>query len=331
MRTPAYQLTLNGQNITDRLSGRLLSLTLTDRRGLEADQLDLELEDHDGLLALPPTGAVLSLSLGWRGALIDRGQYTVDEIGHQGAPDTLSIRARSADFRGPLAAKRSQSWDSTTLGAIVGEIAARNGLTPAISAALAARLIEHLDQTNESDAHLLSRLAEDNDAVATAKAGKLLVTPKGGGASVSGQPLPTLLLTRADGDNHRYTLTDRDTYTGVIAYWQDTDLGKRAEVVAGSAGESDNPKRLRPTYATRADAVRAAESEWQRVQRGEASLEFALFEGRADVFPELPLRLTGIKTELDVLTWVITEVRHQLDSSGYRTNIKAELANPPAD
>ena len=58
-RTPAFKVQITTkdkkqQDITQVISSRLISLSLTDNRGLEADTLDLELSDHDGKLALPP-------------------------------------------------------------------------------------------------------------------------------------------------------------------------------------------------------------------------------------------------------------------------------------
>ncbi len=57
---------MDGADITQKLEKRLLSLTLTDNRGFEADQLDIELDDADGQLQLPRRGVVLSLELGWQ-------------------------------------------------------------------------------------------------------------------------------------------------------------------------------------------------------------------------------------------------------------------------
>ena len=94
--TPAYMLKIESKDITGNISDRLISLTMTDNRGFEADQLDLELNDADGRVVLPVRGAVLSLWLGWKGsALIEKGRFTVDEVEHRGAPDTVTIRARS--------------------------------------------------------------------------------------------------------------------------------------------------------------------------------------------------------------------------------------------
>lgn len=41
-----------------------MSLTLTDNRGFEADQLDLELDDADGQIVLPRRGTVHSAGTG---------------------------------------------------------------------------------------------------------------------------------------------------------------------------------------------------------------------------------------------------------------------------
>nr|WP_232108839.1 contractile injection system protein, VgrG/Pvc8 family [Pseudomonas mosselii] len=169
-----------------------MSLQLTDNRGLEADQLDLTLSDHDGLLVIPPRGAVVRLWLGWSDTgLVDKGSYIVDETEHSGAPDVLSIRARSADLRKGLKIKRERSWSATTLGEVLGDIAQGNGLTATISGALDGLAIPQLDQANESDANLLTRLGEDFDAVATMKAGCLVCMPAGGGKTASGLDLPT--------------------------------------------------------------------------------------------------------------------------------------------
>ncbi|WP_337118049.1 contractile injection system protein, VgrG/Pvc8 family, partial [Staphylococcus aureus] len=95
----------------------------------------------------------------------------VDEVEHSGAPDVLNIRARSADMREGLARKRERSWHEQTLGQIISAIAMEYALQPLIEVALAAIGLPHLDQTAESDLNLLTRLAHDNDAIASVKAG----------------------------------------------------------------------------------------------------------------------------------------------------------------
>lgn len=236
---PAFRLTVNDQDIAHIMSPRLMSLELTDNRGIEADQLSITLSDHDGLLSIPPKGAVIRLWLGWSDTgLVDKGTYTVDETEHSGAPDVLSIRARSADLRKGLKTKRERSWGNTTLGDVLGDVAIGNGLTANISGELDGLPILQLDQANESDANLITRLGEEFDAVITVKAGCLLCLPAGGGKSVSGMPLEHITLTRADGDQHRYLQADRDNYDGVRAYYYDINSAKKQEAIAGGGKTS---------------------------------------------------------------------------------------------
>lgn len=84
----------------------------------------------------------------------------------------LTIRARSADFRGTLNSRREESWHDKTLGDIVAVIAARNKLTASVTPALAGIHIPHIDQTQESDARFLTRLANRNGGEVSVKMDK---------------------------------------------------------------------------------------------------------------------------------------------------------------
>ena len=324
---PAFRLAVDGLDIAQIISPRLMSLELTDNRGVEADQLSITLSDHDGLLTIPPKGAVVRLWLGWSDTgLVDKGTYTVDETEHSGAPDVLSIRARSADLRKGLKTKRERSWSNTTLGDVLGDIAIGNGLTATISGALDSLPILQLDQANESDANLISRLGEEFDAVASVKAGCLLCLPAGGGKTTSGMDLPHITLTRADGDQHRYLQADRDSYDGVRAYYYDVNSAKKQEAIAGGG---DNLKDLRHTYSDQQSALRAARAEFRRLQRGSATLSYTLAMGRPDLIPELTYTLQGVKAEIDEIIWYGGNVQHCLtDSGGYTVSLELESKLP---
>lgn len=324
---PAFRLSVDGLDIAQKISPRLMSLELTDNRGVEADQLTITLSDHDGMLTIPPKGAVLRLWLGWSDTgLVDKGTYTVDETEHSGAPDVLSIRARSADLRKGLKTKRERSWSNTTLGEVLGDIAIGNKLTATIAGALDGLPILQLDQANESDANLISRLGEEFDAVASVKAGCLLCLPAGGGKTASGLDLPHITLTRIDGDQHRYLQADRDSYDGVRAYYYDVNSAKKQEAIAGGG---DNLKDLRHTYSDQQSALRAARAEFRRLQRGSATLSYTLAMGRPDLIPELTYTLQGVKAEIDEIIWYGGNVQHSLTADGgYTVSLELESKLP---
>jgi len=55
----------------------------------------------------------------------------------------------------------------------VGTIAGEHGLKAKVAEALKAFNYEHLDQVDESDINLLTRIGKDHDAITTVKASRL--------------------------------------------------------------------------------------------------------------------------------------------------------------
>lgn len=322
--TPAFRLVVDGQDVSSRFAARLISLSLSETRGEEADQLDVQLSDHDGALAIPPLGASVTLALGWAGqGLVDKGRFTVDERSHGGTPDVLTLRARAADFKSAFRKRRERSWTGKTLGDVLKEVAGGAGLQAAVDPALAAEPAPVLEQSRESDSALLKRLGKQYDAVATVKGGKLLFAPIGKGKSASGLALPAVTLVRASGDRHTWTNARREEHSGAEASWHDADAAEKKTVTVGEDGDR---KRLKKTYATEAAAKAAAQAEQRRQKRGESSFSLQLAYGRADLAPEQRLRVQGFKPEIDGLGWLIKSVRHDLSSQGFTTGIEAELA-----
>jgi len=319
---PTFRLSLDGRNITPTVEARLVSLQLEEARGDTADQLDITLSDHDGKLQIPRKGVTIALAIGWVGSpLVDKGTYVVDEAEHSGAPDQITIRARSAELGQSLRTRRDQSWHDVSLGDILRTIASRNRLSHRIDAALASLAQPHIDQTNESDINFVSRLGKRHDAVATVKKGKLMFLPINGTTNSKGDRLPSITITRQSGDSHRYTQCDRDAYTGVRAYWHDSKKANRTGVVAGT---KVNCKTLKDTFATEADALREAKAEWQRIQRGMATMSLTLALGNPLLVPQSPVKVQGFKDQIDGTGWLVTKVNHTMDDGGFVTRVEME-------
>lgn len=312
---PLFSITADSVPVTGHIRDHLVTLRLTDKDGMEADTLEITLVDPTARIALPRRGVTLAVSIGWEGKpLVDKGSFTVDEVGEDGPPDVITIVARAADFRASLKDSREASYNQTTLGAVLETVAARQGLTPAIHPDLAAKPIRHLDQTNESDANLVTRLGKDYGAVATIKAGRLIFVPKGKGLAASGSALPTVKIVRQDGDRHTFRATDRDgNQTGVQAKWHDLSTGNTMFALAGKEG---SVKTLKKTYPTQAEALAAAQADWNRIKSQAHEFNVTLALGRPDVIAGAPLVLEGWRSEITGLNWITGPVKHEMDGGG---------------
>lgn len=344
---PDYSITVDSIDKSGGIKKRLMSLTLTDNRGFEADQLDVELDDSDGKLVLPRRGAKIAVALGWQGsALIDKGVFTVDEIEHSGAPDKLTIRARSADFRETLNIRRDHSYHKATIGGIIKTIAERNKLTPTLNKAMSDLTVDHIDQTNESDGNFITRLAKQYGAIAAIKNGNLLFIRQGQAKTASGKLIPVMTIIRSLGDGHQFSMADRGAYTGVVANWLNTRTTekpvvkvKRKRKATTTAkpkepedkqgeyliGTDENVLTLRTTYASKNNAQRAAKSNWERLQRGAAKFSIQLAKGRADLYPEVPVKVTGFKKQIDDADWTLVTVTHSVSDTGFTTALELEV------
>ncbi|OYQ85390.1 contractile injection system protein, VgrG/Pvc8 family [Wohlfahrtiimonas chitiniclastica] len=318
---PQYAITVDGKNITSRINSRLLSLNLVDNRGFDADTLTLVIDDSDGLMALPKRGVKINVKIGF-GALIDRGDFVVDAVSHTGAPDVITISANSADFRKKLLEQKNKAYHQKTIKEIVEAIAGEHKLESRVADELANIKVQDRQQRNESDANFLTRLAEEFDAVATVKKGTILFLKRGESKTASGQALPTIIITRNQGDNHSYSVNDRDAYTGIKAKYTTTKNGVRKEVLVG---DDERTKMLRRIYKTEGEARAAAENELKRVQRAAASFSFTLAMGRPELIAESPVKVLGFKAEIDSQNWIATRVTHNLDQSGLTTQVEAEV------
>ncbi|MCL1962474.1 MAG: contractile injection system protein, VgrG/Pvc8 family [Desulfovibrionaceae bacterium] len=333
---PDYRLNVDGQDITSKLGARLIELRLRECRGGEADTLEITLDDADRRMAIPPKGARIALTLGWAGgAMYDKGEFVVDEVDHSGSPDRLTIHARAADMGRSLNLRASNSYHETTLGQIVREVAARGGLPAHIDPELDARPVEHVDQTGESDLNFINRLARQHDAVCSIKKGRLVFLRTDSRTTASGAAISAIEITRQDGDQHRWHSAERSAYGGIRARWHSK---RRAQTMSGRVG-GGRTKTLKDTYASRADARRAARAELRRVQRGAATFSLTLALARPEIMPQSAVTVSGFKPEIDGEGWLVVSVEHSLGDGGFTTRIEMELqgsapdgdAPPPAD
>lgn len=328
--TPIFRVEVDGVDISPQMATRLMSLTVKDNRGLVVDTVDIELSDADGMLSIPPKGAKIQVWLGWSNTgLFDKGVYKVESTSHRGAPDVLSISAMANDVSEGLKQKRERSWNNQTIQQIFDKIGDEYELKVIVHEKFASKVIKYIAQ-NESDANLITRIADEQDAIATVKNGHLILLPRGASQTVSGLDLPRKIITRAEGDYHEYTNgTGTDNITGVKAYYYDSIKGKKLYVFAGE--NEDNLKEIRYVHRDKSTAELAASAEYNRCKRATQKLSYLLAKGDPTLIPEQEFEFHGLKAQINDIIWLGTNITHSLTENGFTTSVELEVQLPEAD
>nr|WP_255460930.1 contractile injection system protein, VgrG/Pvc8 family [Novosphingobium sp. ERN07] len=310
-----------------KIDPRFLDLTLTEKRGDEADELSLTLHNHDGRLAAPSTGRMLTLALGWRSGgpstgLVGKGRFKVDEVEESGPPDVITIRARSADLGGNYRKRRTKVWRDTTLGAVIDAIATRYGVASMVHPDLRGAAIAVLEQHGKSDMAFVMDLGSRFDALATWKDRRLILMPVGARTTASGKAIPTLTLTRRDGWTWRFSRADRSQNDGAEAEWHDKGTGKRRKVTTGG----QNPKKLKRVYASHAEADQAVKAAAGKGKRGAFTFDYDLAEADMQIQPNAHVKLSGWNARIDGTVWLVESVETSLGAGGLAQKVALESA-----
>lgn len=320
---PAYQVTVDGRDITSTLSPRLVSLTVDDAPGVQSDSVQLVIADHlpGQRIEIPPTGAEITVALGYGFSVKPMGVYIADSVEVSGPPDQMTIRGTAAPHgrtpsgQQPLNDQKSRSWDAeTTIGDLVRKVASEHGLRAVVSGSLASIPLPHIDQVDESDINLLTRIARDFDAIAKPGGGAMIFAKRGE------IQMPRVSLTPQDVTSWRMSVKLKPPAEKVVATYRDQPQALDIEAVAGAG---DVVRRLRQRFPTLASAKAAADAEFNRSKRAGNQLSLTL-PGNPDLVAEGRVSLSGFRDGVNGV-WLVSKVQHQIDKSGgYRCSVTAE-------
>lgn len=162
----------NNKDISVDISKYLKSISYTDNLSGEADDLQITLEDRDGLWQstwMPEKGALLDATLQqkyWQtlSALpqsLRLGLFEIDEITSSGYPSEVQIKAVSVPGNNTLrGTERSRSWEKAKLQAIANDIAIDAGMTLFWDTE-ENPVLDRAEQTEQSDLSFLYAICKD--------------------------------------------------------------------------------------------------------------------------------------------------------------------------
>lgn len=254
---------------------RLIDWEHIDAAGVESDQLKLTL-DIEGLEGLPSMGGRIGLRVGYQeSGLVDKGLFVVTRRTPQLFPLRLVLVATAAPFgeadESGFRQRRSASHGPTTLGALFRQLTTRHGFSPRVAPELEALVIEHVDQTNETDMSFLTRLARRYDTVTKPVNGLYVLARSGQVKSISGKQLEEvpLSVTRDSRPGDQAFISAaleesaRMKYQGCVGSWWDGAAGLERRVSVGGKPFMT----LRKRYQSGDEAQAAAEGEMRKLER----------------------------------------------------------------
>lgn len=157
---PSYKVTFAGRDITADISPFLQLITYTDKVAGECDEIELTVENSDGLWSgdwYPQKGDTVELTFGISGTIVSAGVFEIDEIELSGPPHVVNIRGLATGVTSPLRTRRTFAYEDQTLKAIAEKVAERHGLT--VMGEIETVQIERTTQNRETDLGFLSRIA----------------------------------------------------------------------------------------------------------------------------------------------------------------------------
>jgi len=166
-RRTKISIQIEGADVSGTVENYFLGMTYTDHEEDKTDDLQINLEDRDGVwiseLGNEVTAAIIQENWETDGGdkVLDCGIFEVDSLDYSGPPGQVTIKATSLPHRASIRSdKKSRGWEKIKLSAIAGEIAAKNGMNCMFESAIDP-FYKRREQVQISDIVFLQGLCKD--------------------------------------------------------------------------------------------------------------------------------------------------------------------------
>ncbi|MHC1747431.1 MAG: phage late control D family protein [Cellulosilyticaceae bacterium] len=158
------------KDISKDIAKYMIGCSYTDNASGTADDIDITLEDKEGLWHgawLPRKGDLIALSFyveNWNGKkdkqMLPCGKFTIDKFDMNGPPDVVGLKGQSIPTKTDIKnTKKTKSWKRINLSKIAMDIAASAGLT-CLFESKEDTYYESVNQIKQSDISFLQNLCK---------------------------------------------------------------------------------------------------------------------------------------------------------------------------
>lgn len=324
--TPAVALEIDGEARPGAYRDRLQAVIVRDESGIISDTVELAFDDHDGRLAIPERGHRFQVSLGYGDRLTSVGRFFVDDI-FLSSSGTMRLVGKGFDTMADVKSTGSRVYAATNIKALLEEVGRVHKLKVLAAEALARLAIvadQPMVQRNESAIHFMSRISEEHRLTLKLQGDTILALPKGAGLSVSGKPLPSVLLTPKDVSAWEFEFVSRPLYGSVEAECFDLDSAQSETVTMGSG---QPVFRFRQVFDSVTRARQAVAAKFTEVQRA-GIVGTIEMQGNTSIMSESPVELRGFRQKIDG-PWIVSAATHTVNpGASYRLRFACERREP---
>lgn len=328
-------VTYNGKDISADLQQYLKSVSYTDNMSGEADDLQLTLEDRQGLWQaswMPEKGATLDVSVKVIDAgteqVVRFGLFEIDEITSSGMPSEVCIKAVSVPDNNNLrGVERTRSWEKAELKRIANDIAGGAGLELYYDVKDYNPVIDRAEQSEQSELSFLYQLCADHGLALKICNNQLVIFDE---ADYEAADAVAQLLKpgniAADGTKtikhlKRYSLSSkvRDVYKACHVKYQEGKDKQKIEATFTAPDKIDGKTlEVNEQVSSIADAERLAKKRLREKNSAEISGSFDII-GCPELAAAAVIQLSGFGV-FDG-KYILTQVRHEIGSGGYTTGV----------
>ena len=334
-RRAEVRLTFEGVDISADINKHLLSLTYTDNEEDKTDDLQLSIDDREGVwlgnwLNTPDAskGAEISaviIQKNWesdgKDRVLDCGVFQVDSVDGNGPPAKVTIKAGSIPYTSTIRTqKKTKAWEKIKLSGIANEIAAANGLKCLFESDFDP-LYSRREQVTESDIVFLQRLCKAA-GISLKVTAKMIVLFD---AAAYEQKDTVRTIKRGDGDYSKYTFgtSFHDTaYSSCRVKYTDpaskTTYEATYKAPDAEKDGSGQVLEVNEKVSSNAEALTLAKKRLREKNSQEFKASFNL-AGDARLVAGVTVKVEGFGA-FDG-KYIIETASHTISSSGYKTNI----------
>jgi phage protein D len=327
-RRTRVQLIYDGADISEDIAPFLLSFEYTDKSSGECDDLQISLEDREGLWRdpwFPAKGSRISAKIvteNWdkpdESLSLYCGSFEIDEIEVSEAPMTVSIKAVSAPRSANLREEaKNKNWEGYKLSGIAGDIAGNAGLSLEYLAPKDPRY-DTRNQSKQSDLSFLMELCRDAGLALKVTDMKIVIFDEEEFESHSA----TTKITRGDENILSMSVKNKTagTYKSANVRYNDTEADETVEcyVDDDTTEGSGQTLQINQRVKSAAEAEDLAKSKLHEANKNEVTGSFNLV-GDLSLAAGVNVEISGYGVFDGV--YFVDSAKHSVGGSGYATAI----------